>query len=120
MAINSVDQYIDSFPTVHQMMLNQLRKLVEKTYPEAIESMSYGMIGYKLQKKPMVYFGAHQLHIGVYATPEANIAFAEDLKGFVSGKGSIQFPIDKPLPLDLIERIVKFKGEGIKKKYPIK
>lgn len=89
-----------------------MRHLIRKNAPEAVESISYGMPGYKLNKKPLVYFAGHANHIGFYATPVGHEAFALELSGYKTGKGSVQFPIDQPLPTELIERMVRFRVQG--------
>ena len=105
----TVDDYIADFPDEIQAMLHQIRAIVQKNAPEAEESISYGMPAYKLNKKPLVYFAAFKNHIGFYATPDGHAEFAEELSKYKQGKGSVQFPIDKPMPLDLIERMVRFR-----------
>ena len=112
-SINNVDEYIHSFPENTQILLNQIRSIIKQTVPEAIESFNYGMPAYKLKSKPMVYFGAYPKHIGFYATPSGHIEFAKELSKYKQGKGSVQFPLDKPIPFDLIARIVKFRAEMI-------
>jgi uncharacterized protein YdhG (YjbR/CyaY superfamily) len=110
-SIKTVDEYINNFPPPTQTILQSIRTLIKKSAPDAIESISYGMPAYKLNKKPLVYFGAFKKHIGFYATPTGHQAFAEELANYRQGKGSVQFPINEPMPLDLIERIVKFRVE---------
>ena len=114
-SINTVDEYIHSFPAHTQDLLNKIRSIIKQTVPEAIESFNYGMPAYKLKSKPMVYFGAYPKHIGFYATPSGHIEFAEELSKYKQGKGSVQFPLDKPIPYDLIARITKFRAEMILK-----
>ncbi len=105
----NVDQYIVSFPEATQKLLDQMRAIIRRVVPDAAESMSYGMPAYKLYGKPLVYFAAHKNHIGFYATPTGHTEFAEELSKFKQGKGSVQFPLNEPLPLDLIERITAFR-----------
>lgn len=106
---NTVNDYIADFPNEIQLILEQIRTTIRKSAPKAEESISYGMPAYKLHKKPLVYFAAFKKHIGFYATPSGHAEFAEELAKYKQGKGSVQFPIDKPMPLDLIERIVRFR-----------
>ncbi len=108
----SVEEYIQSFPAATQQMLNQMRELIRENAPGAKEEISYGMPGYKLNKKPLVYFAGYEKHIGFYATPVGHEAFADDFSKYKTGKGSVQFPIDQPLPFDLIERVVRFRVKG--------
>ena len=112
-----MDEYIGSFPLETQKILQEIRRIIKKAAPEAEESISYGMPAYKLNKKPLVYFAAFKNHIGFYATPTGHEAFAKELSQYKQGKGSVQFPINKPMPLDLIEKIVKFRvEENLKRK----
>lgn len=110
---NTVDAYIGSFPENIQKELEKLRTLIKGLAPEAMESMSYGMPGYKLNKKPLVYFAAWRDHISFYPTPNGMEAFEDDLLPYKTGKGTAQFPLDKPLPYRLIEKIVKFRIEEV-------
>jgi uncharacterized protein YdhG (YjbR/CyaY superfamily) len=106
----TVDIYIQSIQSEEiKERLQKLRQLIVKTVPEAIETVAYGLPAYKYKKKPLVYFGAFAHHIGIYATPSANENFQNELKGYKQGRGSIQFPNDKELPLDLIKEIILFK-----------
>jgi uncharacterized protein YdhG (YjbR/CyaY superfamily) len=93
-----------------------VRKTIQEAAPAAIESIGYGMPAYKLKGKPLVYFAAYKNHLGFYATPTGHAAFAEELSNYKQGKGSVQFPLDKPLPLDLIARIVRFRIETLQEK----
>jgi len=106
---NNVDEYISTFPKETQELLKQVRKTIRQAAPDADESISYGMPAYKLNGKPLVYFAAFKNHIGFYATPTGHKEFADELSKYKQGKGSVQFPLDKPMPLDLIERITKFR-----------
>lgn len=105
----NVDEYIAAFPKKQQQLLKQIRKTIKTAAPTAEESISYGMPAYKYMARPLVYFGGYENHIGFYATPTGNIIFKKDLAAYKTGKGSIQFPVDKPLPLALITRIVKYR-----------
>lgn len=108
-AFNNVDDYIQSFPGEIQELLQQVRGIIKKTAPEAIESISYGMPAYKLKGRPLVYFAGYKNHIGFYATPSGHSEFAEELSKYKQGKGSVQFPVTAPMPLELIEKIVRFR-----------
>ena len=107
--IKTVDEYISSFNEETQTKLQVIRQTIKDNAPEAIESISYGMPAYKINKKPLVYVGAYTKHIGFYATPTGHEKFKKQLSIYKQGKGSVQFPIDQPLPYDLIAEIVKFK-----------
>ena len=86
-----------------------MREIIRSAAPEAQESIAYGMPAYKLYGKPLVYFGGYDGHVGFYATPSGHQAFSEELAHFKQGKGSVQFPHNRPLPEDLIIRMVRFR-----------
>ena len=111
----TADEYISNYPKNTQVHLKKLRGLIKKTAPEAVESISYGMVGYKFLKKPLIYFAGWEKHVGIYATPAANKVFTKELEKYVHGKGSVQFPVNKPLPVSLITKIIKFKITEITK-----
>ena len=103
-----VDAYIARFPPEIQQRLQRVRRLISRLVPTAEESISYGMPAYKLNG-PLLYFAAFPHHIGLYALPSAQNAFQKELAGYKTGKGSVQFPHDQPLPLALIRAIVLFR-----------
>ncbi|PKQ46481.1 iron chaperone [Confluentibacter flavum] len=107
--INTVEDYITKFPKNVQNKLQLVRKTILKNAPNAIESISYGMPAYKLNKKPLVYFGGFTKHIGFYATPTGHQKFESQLSKYKQGKGSVQFPLSEDLPVDLITEIVVFR-----------
>jgi len=108
-APNSIDEYIADFPEEIQSLLNQIRSAIKQAAPDAEESIGYGMPAYKTHGKPLVYFAAFKNHIGFYATPTGHAEFAMELSKYKQGKGSVQFPIDQPMPLKLIAQIVEFR-----------
>lgn len=107
----NTDEYISIYPEDVQGLLKEIRTTIRQLAPDAEESISYGMPAYKLHGRPLVYFAAFKNHIGFYATPTGHSEFAEKLSKYKQGKGSVQFPIDEPLPLQLITEIVKFRVE---------
>jgi uncharacterized protein YdhG (YjbR/CyaY superfamily) len=107
-SFNSIDEYIATFPEDIQKILEELRATIKACAPEAQEKISYQMPTFAL-KGNLVHFAAWKRHIGFYPTPSGTQAFKEELSIYESAKGSIQFPIDKPLPLELISRMVKFR-----------
>ncbi|MCD9186108.1 MAG: DUF1801 domain-containing protein [Pyrinomonadaceae bacterium] len=118
--LKTVDEYIGNFPQETQKILQEIREIIQKTAPESVENIGYGMPAYKLNGKPLVYFAAFKNHIGFYATPNGHAAFSQELSKYKQGKGSVQFPTDQPIPFDLIEKIVKFRvgqnsGKAVKK-----
>ena len=104
----NVDAYIAAYPEEVQALLEQMRKIIKKAAPKAEEVISYGMPGYKLNGM-LVWFGAHAKHIGLYPRGSGIEQFAGELEGYKTSKGAIQFPIDKPLPVALITKIVKYR-----------
>ena len=106
----NVDAYIASFPVDAQVLLKQMRKAVKDTAPQAEEIISYGIPAFRF-KGMLVWFAAHTNHIGLYPRGSGIEEFAEQLKGHKVSKGTIQFPLDKPIPVDLIAAIVKFRLE---------
>jgi len=108
-APTSIDEYIADFPEEIQSLLNQVRSIVKQAAPDAEESIGYGMPAYKTHGRPLVYFAAFKNHIGFYATPTGHAEFAKELSKYKQGKGSVQFPIDQPIPLELIFQIVEFR-----------
>ncbi len=112
----SIDEYVASFPEEVQAKLKQLRQLIRQITPEAQERISYQMPAFYLNGN-LVYFAAHAKHIGFYPTASGIARFKKELAGFHSSKGAVQFPLDEPLPLELIRKIVRFRvAENEKKK----
>ncbi|MCR5861767.1 DUF1801 domain-containing protein [Flavobacterium sp. J372] len=105
----SVDEYINSFPPEIQKILSQIRDIIKIEAPNAVESISYGMPAYKLNGKPLIYFAGYEKHIGLYATPTGHDAFKEEFSRYKTGKGSVQFPLSEPMPLDLIKKVTGFR-----------
>jgi len=106
---NTVNEYIRTFPDNIQDLLKKIRKTIIENAPNATEEISYGMPAYKTNKKRLVYFAAFSKHIGFYATPTGHKEFEEKLSLYKQGKGSVQFPLDKPIPYELIAEIVRFR-----------
>ena len=106
----SVDRYIKEFPAEQQVLLEKLRTTILDVAPEAEEGIAYGIPAYKTFGKPLVYFAGFKKHIGFYATPSGHSKFANELSQYKQGKGSVQFPLEKPIPFDLIRRIVEFRA----------
>jgi len=109
--IETVEDYIADFPPETQKVLQEIRATIKTAAPEAIETISYKMPAFNLNGKPLVYFAAYKNHIGFYATPTGHAQFAEKLSKYKQGKGSVQFPLGEPMPLELIAQIVKFRAE---------
>ena len=111
---NSVDLYIKAFPAKTQAILKKFRQLILQLAPQAVESISYGLVGYKLNGKPLVYFGGWKNHIGFYATPAGNAAFKKQLSKFQGAKGSVKFPLNEPMPYVLVKQMVKYRVKEAK------
>lgn len=114
--MKEIETYIQRFPDNVQEILHNIRKLVKDNAPNAEEHFAYGMPAYKTNKKPLVYFAAFKNHIGFYATPSGHTEFQDELSKYKQGKGSVQFPLDQPIPYKLIERIVTFRVAENKEK----
>lgn len=106
--VSNIDEYIAGFPIDIQKKLQQLRIAIRKAAPEAEETISYSMPAFKLQGM-LVYFAMHTNHVGFYPEPSGIEAFKKEISAYDWAKGSVKFPVDKPLPLYLISRIVKFR-----------
>lgn len=112
----NIDEYIALQTPERQTLLEQMRQTIKKAAPEADEAISYNMPAFKYHGI-LVYFAAYKNHIGFYATPTGHSEFKEELSVYKQGKGSVQFPLNQPLPLDLISKIVKFRlTENLKKR----
>jgi len=113
---NSVESYISSFPTETQKLLEQLQTIVKQTAPEAEERISYGMPSYKFNGM-LVYFAAYANHIGFYPGTACIIAFKEELSNYKTSKGTVQFSLKNPLPMNLIINMIHFKiKENLRRK----
>lgn len=106
--MNDIDAYIATFPHDTQALLQQVRDTIKQAAPGAEELISYQMPAYKLNGM-LVYFAGYKKHIGFYPTASGIEAFKEAISEYKNAKGSVQFPLDKPLPLELIRKIVQFK-----------
>ncbi len=104
----TIPEYIAGFPANIQHILKEIHATIKATAPEAEESISYSMPTFK-QNGVLVYFAAFKNHIGFFATPSGNVAFQKELSNYKTGKGSIQFLLNEPMPLDLIRQMVEFK-----------
>ncbi|MDX2246939.1 MAG: DUF1801 domain-containing protein [Bacteroidia bacterium] len=107
-SLKDIDTYICEFPEEIRILLEQVRATIRRAAPEAEEAIKYAMPTFVLNGN-LVHFAAFKNHIGFYPVPSGIEAFKEELSVYKMGKGSIQFPLDQPLPLDLITRIVEFR-----------
>jgi uncharacterized protein YdhG (YjbR/CyaY superfamily) len=104
----SVDEYLSVFPASTKAVLHEMRNTIKKAAPQAEEVISYNMPAYKLNGI-LVYFAGYENHIGFYPTASGTEAFKQEFSVYKNSKGAVQFPIDKPLPLALIIKVVKFR-----------
>ncbi len=104
----SIDDYIAHFPKDVQVILEELRLTIRNAAPEAEETISYQMPTFRM-KGNLVHFAAYKNHIGFYPAPSGIEAFKKELSSWKGAKGSVQFPIEKPLPFNLIAKIVEFR-----------
>ena len=118
-AIKTIDEYIAQFPKEVQVLLEKMRTIIHKAAPKAEEAMAYGIPTFKLNGN-LVHFGGYKSHIGFYPAPSGIEEFKKELAKHEGSKGTIRFPLDKPLPATLITQVVKFRVaknlEKVKKK----
>ena len=104
-----VDDYISAFPEQTQKILRQVRSTIRKAAPDAGEKISYGIPTFTVDDHYLIYFAGFKKHISIYPAPRGSEQFKDELAQYRGGKGTVQFPVDKPIPFDLIARIVKFR-----------
>ncbi len=104
-----IDDYIAEFPPATRRALGEMRDLVRTAAPDATETMSYAIPTFDLNGQHLVHFAGYERHIGFYPAPEGIAAFKDELAAYRTAKGSVQFPLDRPLPADLIRRMVAFR-----------
>ena len=114
--VGSIDEYIAEFPAETQEGLKELRALIRAAAPDATETISYAMPTFDLNGKHLVHFAGFAHHVGLYPMPSGIEAFKDELEPYKNAKGSVQFPLGKPMPWDLIRRIVEYRiGENTRK-----
>ena len=109
-APKDIDAYIAGFPSDVQKRLERIRKTIQKAVPAAKEAIKYQIPTFVLDGRNLIHFAAFREHIGVYPAPRGDEQFQEELSAYAGGKGTVQFPHDEPLPLDLIKRIVRYRA----------
>jgi len=116
-AASSIDDYIAKFPADTQRALAEVRGIIRAAAPEATETISYAIPTFDLNGHHLVHFAGYAKHVGLYPTPSGIDAFPEELARYRTAKGSAQFPLDEPMPADLIRRIVEFRVAESDRKY---
>ena len=112
----NIDEYISSFPEKTQKILQKLRKIISDSAPDAKEAISYQIPTFKLNGN-LVHFAAYKNHIGFYPTPSGIEAFKQELSPYEVSKGTVRFPLNKPIPFELVRKIVEFRvKENIEKR----
>ena len=117
---NTVNDYIDLFPKETQKVLKQIRSIIKKAAPGTKEEISYGIPTFKLNGRYVIYFAGFKNHTSIYPAPRGHEKFKEVLSKYKGGKGTVQFPLDEPIPVGLITKVVKFKLQENKDREKVK
>lgn len=110
-APTTIDDYVAAFPDRVQKSLQKIRMTIRRAAPDAEETISYQIPTFTLKGRHLIYFAAFKKHIGLYPAPIGNAEFKEDLSAYAAGKGTLRFPLDEPIPFDLIRKIVTFRAK---------
>ncbi len=110
---SQIDEYISKFPKEVQLILERIRKVIRESAPNAEETIRYRIPTFDMEGKHLVHFAAFANHIGFFPTSSPMEAFKKELSEYKTSKGTVQFPLDKPIPFELIKRIVKFRVKEI-------
>jgi uncharacterized protein YdhG (YjbR/CyaY superfamily) len=109
----NIDEYMADFPKDVQVILEKIRRTIKRAAPKAEETISYKMPSFNLYGQYLIYFAAYKKHIGLYPVPAGDAEFNEEVSKYQAGKGTLQFPLDKPMPYKLISKIVKARAKEI-------
>ena len=109
----TIDDYITQFPAATKAILESVRSCIHAAAPDAVEAISYGMPTFRINGKNMIHFAGFDRHVGLYATPDGHAQFEPELNRYKRGKGSVQFPLDQPIPYDLIKRITIYRAKTL-------
>jgi uncharacterized protein YdhG (YjbR/CyaY superfamily) len=112
-AAQTIDEYIAGFPEQTRRALEEVRAAIREAAPDAVETVSYAIPTFDLRGRHLVHFAGYERHVGFYPSPDGIAAFAAELAGFQSAKGSVRFPLDAPLPLDLVRRMTAYRVEQV-------
>jgi uncharacterized protein YdhG (YjbR/CyaY superfamily) len=110
-APRNIDDYIAGVPTDIQKIMQKIRATIRKAAPQAEETISYKMPAFNLNGQYLIYFAAYKKHIGMYPVPTGDAEFRQQIEAYQTGKGTLQFPLDQPIPYKLISRIVKLRAK---------
>ncbi len=113
----SIDEYIAGFPGDTQKVLEQIRTIIKREAPGAEETISYAIPAFNLNKHNLIYFAGYKNHVSIYPIPKGSEAFENEISKYKSGKGTMQFPLNNPLPMRLIIKIVKYRIKENENKY---
>jgi uncharacterized protein YdhG (YjbR/CyaY superfamily) len=102
---STIDAYIQSFPEETQAVLADIRKAILRSIPDTTEAISYGIPTFKFNDKYVIYFAGYEHHVSVYPIPKGNAELQKQIEPFIAGKGTLRFPLDQPVPYDLIARV---------------
>ncbi|XDD46359.1 iron chaperone [Leptospira sp. WS39.C2] len=116
---SNIDEYIQTFPEEIQNILSKVREIIKEEVPNAKEAIRYAIPTF-IQNGNIVHFAAFKSHLGFYALPSGNLKFQKEISKYKIGKGSIQFPFNEPLPIELIRKIVKFRAKENENKIKLK
>ena len=112
----SIDEYIAACPIESQAYLREIRKLIHNLVPDAKEKISYQMAAFERNGRNLIHFAGWKKHVSLYPVPAGSEAFEHQVEAYMDGKGTLKFPLDEPLPIQLIERVVKLHVQANKKK----
>ena len=108
-AYSTIDEYIADFPADVQAVLQKIRQTIQKAAPKAEETISYQIPAFRLNDRILIYFAGFKNHVSIYPAPRGAAEFKDKLERYKGGKGTVQFPLEKRIPYELIRRVVKFK-----------
>lgn len=111
----TIDAYMAGYPEEIQEKMCEVRKIIHDVIPEVTEKISWGMATFQLNKKNMIHFAGQKNHLGIYPGAEAIAAYTNELTGFKSTKGGVQFPYNKPIPVELLIKLIRYRAQEIRK-----
>lgn len=106
--IKTIDRYIKTFPPDVRSILEKMRQTIQEVIPDATESIGYAIPAFKLNSRYVVYFAGWKQHVSIYPIPSGDKTFQKQISPYVAGRGTVKFPLDKPIPYELVKKIVKF------------